>query len=109
MAGTGHLRMAGNGDPCGAADGLAVAMITTSITLFECYLLASDEPKVIVVLLWTKLASDFVIGLLFILLQGHKLYFFHNLGYSRVQLLGSALAFDMTLWTLLIAGTTMIS
>ncbi len=33
MAGTGHLRMAGNGDPCGAAHGLAVAMITTNTTL----------------------------------------------------------------------------
>jgi hypothetical protein len=35
MARTGHLRMAGNGDPRRAADGLAVAMITTSTTTLQ--------------------------------------------------------------------------
>jgi hypothetical protein len=84
--------------------------LTTSITLFECYLFSfATDPQVIMVLLWTKLASDFVIGLLFVLLQGNRLFFFHNLGYSRFKLMGSALFFDMTLWTLLITGTALMT
>lgn len=84
--------------------------ITTSITLFECYLLSSSENvSIIFTLLWTKLAANVLIGLLFSLLQPNRLYFFYNLGYSRVQLFGSALAFDLTVWSFLIIITTIIS
>ena len=84
--------------------------ITTSITLFECYLLAiSGNPQVIMVLLWTKLAADGVIGLLFMLLHGYKMYFYYNLGYSRVYLLASALAIDLFIWTTLVVLTSIFS
>ena len=84
--------------------------ITTSITLFECYLLAlSGNPQVIMVLLWTKLAADGVIGLLFMVLHGHKMYFYYNLGYSRVYLLSAALALDLVIWTTLIVFTSIFS
>jgi hypothetical protein len=84
--------------------------ITTSITLFECYLLAlSGNPQVIMVLLWTKLAADGVIGLLFLLLHGHKMYFYYNLGYSKVYLLAGALAIDLLLWTISMVLTSTLS
>ena len=84
--------------------------ITTSITLFECYLLAlSGNPQVIMVLLWTKLAADGVIGLLFMVLHGHKMYFYYSLGYSRVYLLSAALALDLVIWTTLIVFTSIFS
>jgi hypothetical protein len=84
--------------------------ITTSITLFECYLFAiSDDVQVIMMLFWTKLVSDLLIGLLFLLLQPRALFFFHNLGYTRVKLFGSALAFDLSMWALFISGTSLIS
>jgi len=84
--------------------------ITTSITVFECYLIAvTGNPQVILVLLWTKLASDLVIGFLFAMLQGHKLYFYYNLGYSRVHLFGGALVFDLIVWTSLMTVTLLIA
>ena len=84
--------------------------ITTSITVFECYLLAvSGDVRVVLTLLWTKLAANAVIGLLFLMLQGNRMFFFHNLGYSRFQLFGSALLFDLAIWTSLVTTTALIS
>lgn len=80
--------------------------ITIAITLFECFLLSFyDDAQVVLVLFWTKLASDILIGLMFAFLQPEKMYFYYNLGFSRWHLYGGALCIDLLFWVFLITST----
>jgi hypothetical protein len=85
-------------------------LLTSSVTAFECLLLwGAGNPLFIITLLLTKLVSEIFIAALFIFFQGDKLYFYHNLGISRTILFGSALAFDMLIWTIAIVLTNIIA
>jgi hypothetical protein len=84
--------------------------LSFATTLFECLLLwGTGKNEFIVVLLLTKLASSVLIALLFLSFQADKFYFYHNLGLTRLELFGSALAIDMLFWTVAITFTAMMS
>jgi hypothetical protein len=80
--------------------------ITTAITLFQCYLLAgSGKPLFAFPMLFTKLASDALIAMMYVFFGRNKLYFYYNLGISKQVLFVSALVFDAGIWFLLVALT----
>ena len=84
--------------------------LSLSITLFQCLVLwGTGKNEFILILLLTKLTSNVLIATMFLFLQADKLYFYHNLGLTRLELFGSALLFDMIFWVTAIAITTFVS
>jgi hypothetical protein len=84
--------------------------ITSSITLFECILFwGSGRNLFVISLLLTKLVSEVFIAALFMFFQSNRMYFYHNLGLTKLQLFASAFLLDMMLWTLAVVLTAFIS
>ena len=84
--------------------------LSLSITLFECVLLwGTGKNQFIISLLLTKLAANVLIASLFLFFQGNKLYFYYNLGLTRIELFGSAFVIDMVFWTTAITLTVLAS
>lgn len=74
-----------------------------AITLFQGVLMAgASSGWFSIMLLWTKLVSCALLGVLFHFSRNDQLYFFYNLGYSRARLYCGALVFDMFIWSTVI-------
>lgn len=84
--------------------------LSLSITFFECALLWSTvKSQFIVSLLLTKLAANILIATYFLFFQGNKLYFYYNLGLTKIELFGSAFVIDMVFWSMAITLTVLFS
>jgi hypothetical protein len=76
-------------------------------SLVGCYtLVAVGGTFVIPTLFMIKVATSILLGLYIHIFRSEQLYFFFNLGYSRVRLYVGTLIFDVALWILLITLTS---
>ena len=77
------------------------------VSWVSCYsLLAVDSRSVIVTLFEIKVATTTLLGLYVHIFRSEQVYFFLNLGYSRIQLYAKTLILDLAIWTLLIVITS---
>jgi hypothetical protein len=60
-------------------------------------------------LLLTKIVSQFLIATIFVFFQSNKMFFYYNLGLTRLELFGSAFVIDMLVWSLAITLTALAS
>ena len=79
------------------------AVIANAFSLFTCYLLFSwGSIYFALTLLWIKLFSIAMLGIVFHLSRRQQLYFYHNLGFSTARLYICAVSLDLVLWTAMI-------
>ena len=77
------------------------------VSLVSCYtLVAVGGTFVIPTLFIIKVTTSILLGLYIHIFRSEQLYFFFNLGYSRVRLYAGALILDLVLWILLITVTS---
>ena len=75
------------------------AMATIVVSLFGCYLIVASNTGVFVVpVLFMKIITNGLIGLIFHFVKQNQLFFFQNLGVSAMQLYTAAFSIDMVLW-----------
>ena len=84
-----------------------ICRLTISVSLFLCFLFwQAGDTKWLGMFIWTKVITN-ALALLFIhLFSRHKLYFYHNLGYTTTRLYLTALALDLVLWIALMILTS---
>lgn len=74
-------------------------IVANAFSLLTCYLLFSwGSIYFVLTLLWIKLLSSALLGIVFHLRRYQQLYFYHNLGFSTVKLYSLAVSLDLLLW-----------
>ena len=75
------------------------ASVANAFSLYTCYLLLSwGSTYYVLTLLWIKICSTALLGIVFHLSRRDQLYFYNNLGYSTVRLYAHAAVLDLLLW-----------
>ncbi|MGC3948510.1 MAG: hypothetical protein QM762_29075 [Chryseolinea sp.] len=83
------------------------AFIATAFSLYTCYLYISwGSLYFVLTLLWIKMFSSLLLGLVFHLSRREQLYFYHNLGFSTIRLYSYALLLDLLIWLAFIIITS---
>jgi len=81
--------------------------LSISVSLLLCYLFwQAGDTKWLGMFIWTKIITN-ALALLFIhLFNRHKLYFYHNHGYTTAWLYLTTQALDLVLWIALMILTS---
>lgn len=82
---------------------LASNLVTISCAAL---LVEAQNPFFISVLLTGKLATNIILALYLHFFHSQELYFFHNIGYSKLQLYGYSFGLDFLLWIITMIVTT---
>lgn len=74
-------------------------LFTGGVTIVSGYILwNSNHVSSLLILFWMKLATNALIGFLFISFNKTGFYFYNNLGFSARQMMTGALLLDLLLW-----------
>jgi len=76
-------------------------------TAVSCYTLAATGGTFLIPTLFIlKVATTILLGVYIHIFRSAQLYFFLNLGYSRIRLFAETLILDLVIWVLLITVTS---
>lgn len=82
------------------------AISAVSISIIGCCFLAlQGSPYFVVWLFWQKLITNALLALNFYFFRPAQMYYFYNLGYSRLELCLGCLFLDFAIWITLVLIT----
>jgi hypothetical protein len=82
---------------------------STAVNLFSCYIIFDEGSATYSLqLFWLKVITIPLLGALFHLSRGERLYFFHNLGYSTRRLYTLTALLDLGIWFILTLTTAQL-